>query len=89
MEDKKEKFLKKAERKACWDAKDDFWKCMDKGGEDPSSACRQARDMYEKLCPQSWVSHFDRKYHYEKYKQKLKTEGFQKEDEKHQQKAPA
>jgi hypothetical protein len=30
---------------------------------------------------QSWVSHFDRKYQYEKFKVRLKNEGFQKLDE--------
>jgi cytochrome c oxidase assembly factor 6 len=83
-EKEKEKFLKKAERAACWDAKDQFWACMDKaGGAEPGSACRETRNLYEKLCPQSWVAHFDRKYEYEKFKVKLQTEGFQRVDEKY------
>jgi len=31
---KGERFLRKAERKACWDARDHFWDCMKSNKED-------------------------------------------------------
>ena len=76
---KKEKFLKKTERVACWGARDELWSCMDKLGVD-SEKCKQYRDNYENLCPASWVIHFDRKYHYEKFKARVKSEGYEKID---------
>jgi len=86
--EKKEKFLKKAERQLCWGAKDEFWACMDKaksGGEDVDaiSLCKDIRTKYETLCPAAWVVHFDRKYHYEKFKVELKKEGYKAMDEKY------
>jgi len=88
-EEKETHFMKRAQRKACWEAKDALWGCLDKvkGDADPSSVCKQARDLYEQMCPQSWVVHFDRKYHYEKFKIKLKTEGFSSADEQYQKKS--
>ena len=75
----KEKFLKKAERKVCWDARDALWSCIDKAGgqEEPCEAFRQ---VFLQKCPPSWVTHFDRKFHYEKFKAHLQKEGYQKID---------
>jgi len=86
----KEKFLKKKERQACWDARDTLWGCMDKvkDEDDAGKVCRQARDLYEKLCPQSWVVHFDRKYQFEKFKHAVQRDGFQKTDENYIVKPP-
>jgi len=84
------KFLKKEERKLCWGAKDEFWACMDKvNGDAQAPECKDFRSKYEALCPQSWVVHFDRKYHFEKFKQKLKTEGYQKIDEENSRRRKA
>ena len=77
---KKEKFMKKAERQACWGARDEFWNCLDKIGGDSTNACQKFRDKYEEMCPPTWVVHFDRKYQYEKFKSRLKTEGYEKID---------
>ncbi|XP_014661832.1 PREDICTED: cytochrome c oxidase assembly factor 6 homolog [Priapulus caudatus] len=66
----------KAERKKCWDARDLFWKCLDENGGD-SGKCKQWRKGYEEACPASWVTHFDRKWKFDKYKQKLETEGYE------------
>ena len=79
---KGEKFMKKAERKQCWDARDEYWSCLDKylaSGDDSAvkEQCKQFRDKYTEFCPPTWVTHFDRKYRYEKFKVLLKTEGFQ------------
>merc|ERR1712034_224662 len=81
-EPKKEKFLKKAERVVCWGARDDYWSCLDKlsPGQEGSQSCEQLRTAYSQVCPPSWVVHFDRKYQYEKFKARLKTDGFEKVD---------
>ena len=77
--EKKEKFMKKAERTACWGARDEMWSCMDKVGEKVEE-CKLFREKYVDLCPASWVVHFDRKYEYEKFKTRVKTEGYEKID---------
>ena len=76
---RKEKLMKKAERLACWGARDELWKCWDSKGFQ-SSECQQFRDKYEVECPASWVVHFDRKYKYEKFKQEYMTKGYEKID---------
>ena len=76
---KKEKFLKKAERTVCYGARDQLWACLDKEGGD-QQVCAQFKQMFTKSCPPSWVTHFTRKYDYEKFKDRLKKEGYQKVD---------
>ena len=71
--------MKKEERTACWGARDEFWKCTDKMGKEVEE-CKQFREKYVDMCPASWVVHFDRKYDYEKFKIRLKTEGYEKVD---------
>lgn len=78
---KGERFLRKNERKACWEARDQFWECMRKSGED-ANKCKVTRESFQSLCPATWVDHFDRKFQYEKFKVKLKEEGFQAADER-------
>ena len=77
---KGEKFMKKAERELCWAAKDKFWDCLKSNNEDVSY-CLKTRNQFTEACPPTWVTHFDRKFQYEKYKQKLLTDGFQPHDE--------
>ncbi len=57
---KGEKFLKRAEREACWCARDSFWECMRANDED-GTKCQAQRRKFEEMCPRTWVSHFDRK----------------------------
>jgi cytochrome c oxidase assembly factor 6 len=46
--------LTKEGRQACWDAKDNFWKCMDvNNGEE--SKCQPQREIFEKDCSKAWV----------------------------------
>lgn len=71
-----EKFMKKAEREKCWSARDKFWDCL-KANNENESKCADLRNGYTDACPPTWVSHFDRKFQYEKFKVLLKTEGFQ------------
>ena len=83
--DKSERFLRKAERQACWAERDKFWACMKSNAEDVSK-CREQRKGFEELCPSTWVVHFDRKFQYEKFKAELEKDGLQKTDSKYQQK---
>lgn len=77
-----EKFMKKAERTKCWEAKDKFWACLRKHAEDEKcvNKCIDLRKEYVKDCPPTWVTHFDRKFHYENYKKKLQEDGFEEHD---------
>ena len=77
---KGERFLRKAEREACWKAKDAFWVCMRRNDEQ-ADRCTETRRGFEQLCPATWVTHFDRKFQYEKFKVKLETQGYQALDE--------
>lgn len=45
------------ERKACWDARDFYWKCLDENTKD-TSKCDKLRCSFENLCPQQWVSNY-------------------------------
>ena len=76
---KKEKFLRKAERQACWGARDQFWDCMKATGE-KGEMCTKPRKMFEELCPPTWVTHFDRKFQFEKFKSKLAESGYESQD---------
>ncbi len=78
---KGERFMRKGERAACWGAKDAFWACMRKSGES-GEACTEARRGFESLCPPTWVAHFDRKFQYEKFKDRLATQGYEALDDK-------
>lgn len=46
--------LTKEGRKKCWTAKDNYWKCLDDNGEDPSK-CLEQRRLYENDCSKTWV----------------------------------
>lgn len=58
--------LDRAGRKACWEARDAFFQCLnlhnvpvppEAGGTGKhSSTCLQERERYEQDCPKSWVS---------------------------------
>ncbi|XP_037081987.1 cytochrome c oxidase assembly factor 6 homolog [Pollicipes pollicipes] len=69
-------FPDKAARQVCWDARDQFWACLDTHGED-ATPCKHLRQLYEKGCPSSWVKHFDRKRSYLKFKDKIQNEGLE------------
>eukprot|EP00088_Acartia_fossae_P004839 TRINITY_DN12092_c0_g1_i2.p1 TRINITY_DN12092_c0_g1~~TRINITY_DN12092_c0_g1_i2.p1 ORF type:complete len:100 (-),score=20.96 TRINITY_DN12092_c0_g1_i2:196-495(-) len=85
----KREFLKKDERKACWSARDAYWKCLDKNNpkndeEMNVSACVDLKSQFEKVCPQSWVTYFERKYHYERFKKEVyKDGGFRSKDDEY------
>lgn len=72
-------FPSKEQRKVCWDARDEYWQCLDKnapehqansGAKEPT-VCLQFRKLYCERCPGQWVKHFDRKRTYEQFKVKM------------------
>ncbi|XP_053565157.1 cytochrome c oxidase assembly factor 6 homolog [Bombina bombina] len=64
------------ERKACWDARDLYWQCMDSNNEDISK-CEKLRHCFESNCPQQWVKHFEKRRDYLKFKEKLESGEYQ------------
>ncbi|XP_067391943.1 cytochrome c oxidase assembly factor 6 homolog isoform X1 [Emydura macquarii macquarii] len=64
------------ERKACWGAKDEYWKCLDENTED-ASKCQKFRHSYESRCPQQWVKYFDKRRDFLKYKEQLEAGQYQ------------
>lgn len=55
-------FPDKAQRQYCWDARDQYWSCLDKNapqhqptsGSDEPKVCLQFRKLYMKECPGQW-----------------------------------
>ena len=47
----------------------------------------EERRPFEELCPQQWVTHFDRKYRYDQFKIQAFSKGHEKMDEEFFQKA--
>lgn len=74
-------FPDKAARQACWNARDEYWQCLDKiaptysttSGEDAPKECKQLRKLFESGCPNQWVNHFNRKRSYEAFKKKMEA----------------
>ncbi|XP_054154085.1 cytochrome c oxidase assembly factor 6 homolog [Oppia nitens] len=78
----------KEQRTKCYTARDDLWKCLDDNGDNAGSGagkCSQFRKLFETQCPPQWVTHFDRKRDYLKYKDKIENDGYEPIDEKSQQ----
>lgn len=46
--------LTKEGRQACWDAKDNFWKCVDEYKGDHTK-CKPQREVFERDCSKAWV----------------------------------
>ncbi|XP_070848533.1 cytochrome c oxidase assembly factor 6 homolog [Chaetodon trifascialis] len=64
-----------AERKACWEARDHLWKCLDDNDEKAAS-CQKFQSEFEANCPAQWVKYFTKRRHFLKYKDKMKRENF-------------
>ncbi|KYO18815.1 cytochrome c oxidase assembly factor 6 homolog [Alligator mississippiensis] len=60
------------ERRACWGARDQYWKCLDEQAED-AAECRRIRLDFEARCPLQWVKHFDKRRDFLKYKEQLQA----------------
>ena len=55
---------------------------MEANGENESK-CPDSRKLFTDLCPPSWVTHFERKFQYEKFKTQLYKTGVEEADKKH------
>ncbi|XP_043963861.1 cytochrome c oxidase assembly factor 6 homolog [Gambusia affinis] len=64
-----------AQRKACWDARDQLWQCLDDNN-DKMQSCQQFQGDFETKCPAQWVKYFTKRRDFLKYKEKMQTEGF-------------
>ncbi|XP_053315801.1 cytochrome c oxidase assembly factor 6 homolog [Spea bombifrons] len=64
------------ERKACWDSRDQYWKCLDDNNDDQSK-CQTLRHCFENLCPAQWIKYFDKRRDYLKFKEKVQAGEFQ------------
>ncbi|XP_070977216.1 cytochrome c oxidase assembly factor 6 homolog [Oncorhynchus clarkii lewisi] len=67
------------QRKACWGARDELWKCLD-DNQDNASSCEKFQKEFEASCPAQWVKHFTKRRDFLKYKDKMQTEGFEPAD---------
>jgi len=47
----------KAERQKCWQARDEFWKCLDEC-DDNRTKCKTQRSAFEASCTAQWVNDF-------------------------------
>ncbi|XP_056101386.1 cytochrome c oxidase assembly factor 6 homolog [Rhinichthys klamathensis goyatoka] len=65
-----------SERKACWSARDELWKCLD-AHRDSSSACEKHQLEFEDKCPAQWVKYFVKRRDFLKYKEKIQNEGYE------------
>lgn len=78
-------FPNREERTKCYDARDEYWKCLDKAGVRDAvkdGPCLELRQMYEKVCTGQWVKHFDRKRSYLKFKERIEKEGYEPLEDK-------
>ena len=73
MEEHTRSFPNKEMRQRCYSARDEYWNCLDQHPDKDNAReiCIKFRDAFEKSCSALWVSHFDRKYEYLKFKQNL------------------
>ncbi|XP_077357193.1 cytochrome c oxidase assembly factor 6 homolog [Festucalex cinctus] len=62
------------ERKACWDARDLLWNCLDDNN-DKLASCQNFQSEFESKCPAQWVKHFNKKRDFLKYKEKMEKQG--------------
>ncbi|XP_023673588.2 cytochrome c oxidase assembly factor 6 homolog [Paramormyrops kingsleyae] len=65
-----------AQRRACWAARDDLWKCLEENNEN-SAPCETLRRTFEDSCPAQWVKYFSRRRDFVKYKEKMQYDGFE------------
>ncbi|XP_008052689.1 cytochrome c oxidase assembly factor 6 homolog [Carlito syrichta] len=64
------------ERLACWEARDEYWKCLDENADD-ASRCKKIRSSFEASCPQLWIKYFDKRRDYLKFKEQFEAGQFQ------------
>lgn len=69
-----------SERKACWGARDELWKCLDDNS-DRGAACEKYQKEFEANCPNQWVKYFTKRRDFLKFKEKMQEEGFKPAEE--------
>ncbi|KAI2467350.1 cytochrome oxidase c subunit VIb-domain-containing protein [Annulohypoxylon bovei var. microspora] len=79
----------RTERKQCWDARDDFFKCLDKhdvidslngdGKKIAEKQCSKESKGFEENCATAWVSYFKR-YRVAEFQKKKTFEKLEKEN---------
>ncbi|KAI0114247.1 cytochrome oxidase c subunit VIb-domain-containing protein [Hypoxylon sp. NC0597] len=79
----------RTERKQCWDARDNFYKCLDKhnvidslngdGKKIAEKECAQENKAFEGNCASAWVTYFKR-YRVADYQKKKTLERLEKEN---------
>ncbi|KAL7882987.1 hypothetical protein SRHO_G00006450 [Serrasalmus rhombeus] len=63
------------ERRACWSARDEYWKCLDCNQNDVTT-CEKYKKEFEMNCPAQWVTYFNKRRDFLKYKEKIEKEGY-------------
>lgn len=74
-------FPLKEQRLKCYSARDEFWNCLDRhnyaknleNDDEIPDECKKLKTLFKTECPQQWVQHFNRKYNYLKFKEKIET----------------
>ncbi|KAM4694702.1 cytochrome c oxidase assembly factor 6 homolog [Discoglossus pictus] len=69
------------ERKACWEARDHYWKCLDENKDD-ASKCGEFKQCFHSQCPRQWIKYFDKRRDYLKFKEKLDAGEFRPSETK-------
>ncbi|KAI3384046.1 hypothetical protein SNEBB_004120 [Seison nebaliae] len=64
--------MNKEKRERCWKNRDEYFKCLDKNGDDETQ-CLKEQKFYHDNCIPTWVNYFDRLRKIEKYKKKLEN----------------
>ncbi|KAH7645262.1 cytochrome c oxidase assembly factor 6 homolog [Dermatophagoides farinae] len=90
-------FPRKENRLKCYASRDQYWHCLDQhsnvkneNNDDQNQnnnipdECKKLKSLFETDCPQQWVQHFNRKYRYLKFKDKIEKgfEPIDNDDEK-------
>ncbi|CAI5438524.1 unnamed protein product [Caenorhabditis angaria] len=71
----------KSERRKCYEARDKYVECVErfldqgKNETEANNLCKKERKGFDSDCPASWVTHFLRKYQFERYKKTLSEQG--------------
>jgi len=58
------------QRELCWEARDEYFACLDKHGDDNKQACAALHDVFNERCFASWVKHFEARRAYEAQKRR-------------------
>ncbi|XP_067110780.1 cytochrome c oxidase assembly factor 6 homolog [Osmerus mordax] len=59
-----------SERRACWGARDELWKCLDDNN-DQASSCEKFQKEFEANCPTQWVKYFIKRRDFLKFKENM------------------